>query len=165
LLQQCFHHGNDVVDDDEGAHQQVDVTAAATLTTAVISTQTPHMANTQDTTITPPTCSTQTSPSHDALTDSLGESQGNKAKDIEELQLKYANMLPQAEEQKIALEKLQKKYDDLLLHFQTYLAKMQDPKSLITRTLNLPFKNARDFDGSDAVNKYVIVKRKKTQIF
>jgi hypothetical protein len=27
---------------------------------------------------------------------------------------------------------------------------MQDPKSLITRTLNLPFKIAREFDGSDA---------------
>jgi hypothetical protein len=107
LLQQCFHHGNDAVDDDEGAHKQVDVTAA-TPTAAVISTQTPHMANTQDCTIAPPTCSTQTSPSHDALTESLGESQGNKAKDIEELQSKYANMLPQAEEQKSCTGKASK---------------------------------------------------------
>jgi hypothetical protein len=53
----------------------------------------------------------------------------------------------------VALSNLKKKFDDLHLRYQTYLAKMQDPKELIMHAINLPFNDASNlkatqfFDG------------------
>jgi hypothetical protein len=40
---------------------------------------------------------------------------------------------------------------------------MQDPMALITRAITLPFNNACQFDGSDAVVDSVVIKKKKVQ--
>jgi hypothetical protein len=170
-LLQRFRHGHDDVEDDE---EDVRVRVPATPTeAAVTNTHTPasriaftphHVANPQGTTTitpAPPAAATSErrgSPSHDALNGILAESKQNN-----ELQSKYAHLLTQVKAPKVALRKLQKKYDDLRLRFQTYLAKRQDPMELHTRAINLPFNDAREFDGSDVVNDSAIVKRKKTQ--
>jgi hypothetical protein len=152
----------------QNGHDVEDATADATATATVTTNRAPRVTPTTVTvtppttvTVTPPTQSTQTNPSREAFTDILGE-----RPDLVELQAKYARLLTQVERpgpSRVALSKLQKKYDDLLLRFQTYLAKTQDPKALITRAINLPFNDATEFDGSDAVVDSVIIRRKKVQ--
>jgi hypothetical protein len=170
-LLQRFRHGHKDVEDDE--EQEVRVYVTATRTAAVTNTRTPasttiartphHAANPQGiTTVTPASAATPNrrgSPSHDALTDILAE----ESRRNDELQSKYTNLLTQVEAPKVALRKLQKSYDDLLLRFQTHLAKTQDPMALITRAINLPFNDTGEFDGSDAVVDSDIVKRRKAK--
>jgi hypothetical protein len=169
-LLQRFHHGYDDVEDNEEdiMHPPVIATPiiAMTTTTTPASSidRTPHqpiVTQGRTTHVTPATM--QTSPSHDALIDILAESGRTKEKELVDLQAKYASLLIQVEVQKLAFSKLQKKYDDWVLRYQTYLAKAQDPMLLLTRAINLPFKDAREFDGTDAVNDSAIIKRKKAQ--
>jgi hypothetical protein len=93
------------------------------------------------------------------LTDILAEASRRN----HELQSKYANLLTQVEEPKQAIRKLQKKYDDLLSRYQTHLAKTQDLMALITHAINLPFNDACEFNGSDAVVDSDIAKRRKAK--
>jgi hypothetical protein len=172
LLQRFRHGHDDVQDDEENVRVYVTTTRTAAVTntrtpapTAPMIARTPHHApaNPQGiTTITPASAATSQrrgSPSHDALTNILAEASQRNHK----LQWKYANLLTQVEEPKQAIRKLQKKYDDLLLRYQTHLAKTQDPMALIVRAINLPFNDAFKFDGSDAVVDSDIAKRRKAK--
>jgi hypothetical protein len=83
---------------------------------------------------------------------------------IKELSAKLQR--PPADRLQQRYDDLQQKYNDLVRRHQNLIIRIEDPKGLVTRAINLPFDNAEEFDGSDAcVDDTKIKKDKKLKKF
>ena len=94
-----------------------------------------------------------------AAYESLLGKERHDANQIKELEAKIKELSEKL--QRHPADPLLRKYNDLLKRHQRLILQIEDPKLLVSRAINLPFDNAEEFDGSDAVIAETKIKKQK----